>query len=65
MVPFMNSTGFGHRRVAVEDGVSGEVPGAGGIVDIAPVVSNIELRIIRPKSNAVFVFLVALILFDK
>ena len=64
MVPLMTSTGSGHRRVAVEDGVSGEVPGAGGIVDIAPVVANIELRI-RPKSNAVFVFLVALILFDK
>ena len=61
MVPFMNSTGFGHRRVAVEDGVSGEVPA--GIVDIAPVVAHTELR---PKSNdAVFVFLVALILFDK
>ena len=60
MVPFMNSTGFGHRRVAVEDGVSGEVPA--GIVDIAPIVAHIELM---QKSNAVFAFLVALILFDK
>ena len=57
MVPLLNPTGSGHRRVTVEDGVSdGEVVGVGGVVDTAPIEAHMYMRV---KSNAGFVFVLA------
>ena len=57
MVPLLNSTGSGHRRVAVVDGVpDGEVVGVGGVVDAALIEAHMYMRV---KSNAGFVFVLA------
>ena len=51
MVPLINSTESGHRRVAIEGNVSGEV-------NVAPIETHKE---IVTKCNAVLVILLALI----